>query len=328
MKLGRGFLGIKCLRRKSLLETYKKLHSMSFGLARLQILHGIVIDIRVENSFEPETAIEKFIEDIRDNYDSVLGFERKIKEQKEQISKNEQKIKDLELERSQQRELLDNLQNLINRGVKATEIIAYSTILNECKSTPQEFYNELKQHRDLTLFLTSKKEELSELDDKILRREDGHAALEGEIQELGRTKERLEGEIRSMQEIATELMRSVNNTEKETIESLKTFLRNVENLIKLSTNDTRKETQNTLDSILNTAVEATVRINRLKALYPLVELLHSSTGKKEEVYPTMFVVLMSFKNFLEFERNLTLVNQTKSLTEAIGQEMGMDSLIL
>ena len=61
------------------LYVYGELYAMGFGLEELKLLHKTITDISSANNNIPTNdAIHKFFSDIKEQYDSRLGFESKI----------------------------------------------------------------------------------------------------------------------------------------------------------------------------------------------------------------------------------------------------------
>src|ERR687890_218997 len=69
----------KLTSHKHSLALYDELQNMGFGLKELKLLKYIVMEISKSNNINPHHAFEKFFDDIKEQYDNKLGFERKIK---------------------------------------------------------------------------------------------------------------------------------------------------------------------------------------------------------------------------------------------------------
>ena len=70
---------------------------MGFGSSQLRTLLHKIIDIASSNGINPSLAVEKFIQDIEMQYNTILGFEPQIKNLKIEIQKlNDEREKGLQ----------------------------------------------------------------------------------------------------------------------------------------------------------------------------------------------------------------------------------------
>jgi hypothetical protein len=76
---------------------YNELADMGFGSNQLRTLLHIIQDIASSNGINPLFAVEKFIQDIEMQYNTILGFEPQIKNLKIEIQKlNDEREKGLQ----------------------------------------------------------------------------------------------------------------------------------------------------------------------------------------------------------------------------------------
>ncbi len=83
-----------CARAERVLEShyltiskYKKLEEMSFGLPMLTKLHDIIHEVTNANNISHDVAVQKFLNDMAENFSPVLGFEGKLTAIKSEIEK-------------------------------------------------------------------------------------------------------------------------------------------------------------------------------------------------------------------------------------------------
>lgn len=69
------------------LSKYTDLENMGFGLPEFRLLHDIVSDVAAANNISHKHAIQKFIDDIGENYDVKLGYDRKIESLRSEFEK-------------------------------------------------------------------------------------------------------------------------------------------------------------------------------------------------------------------------------------------------
>ena len=83
-----------CARAERVLERhyltiskYKKLEEMGFGLPMLTTLHDTIHEVANENKISHELAVQKFLNDIAENFSPILGYEGKLIALKSEIEK-------------------------------------------------------------------------------------------------------------------------------------------------------------------------------------------------------------------------------------------------
>src|SRR5215217_734866 len=120
----------KLTSHKHSLALYDELQNMGFGLKELKLLKYIVMEIsKSNNNINPHHAFEKFFDDIKEQYDNKLGFERMIKEINNSLSQARQQHHNILLEYSQMKDTNDKLAELLAYGVTQDEIIYWTSIL-------------------------------------------------------------------------------------------------------------------------------------------------------------------------------------------------------
>ncbi|MDQ3970457.1 MAG: hypothetical protein M3227_02075, partial [Thermoproteota archaeon] len=117
---------------KEALAVSHELQKMGFGLKELKLLKNTVIEISKSNNIiNPYHAVKKFFDDIKEQYDNKLGFERKIMEMNNFLSQARQQHHYISLEYSQKKDINDKLAELLAFGVSQEEIVYWVTILKE-----------------------------------------------------------------------------------------------------------------------------------------------------------------------------------------------------
>jgi len=67
------------------LSLCEDLQGLGFGLKELKQLSGTINEVAAANNIPPDMAVRKFFEDIERNYDTMLGFDSKLKGLKSEI---------------------------------------------------------------------------------------------------------------------------------------------------------------------------------------------------------------------------------------------------
>src|SRR5918994_5390340 len=131
---------------KQALEVYNELKNMGFGLKELRLLKYIVMEISKNNNINPYHAFEKFFDDIKEQYDNKLGFERKMKEMNNSLLLAQQQHHNILLEYSQMKDTNDKLAQLLAYGVTQNEIIYWTSILKDHKVEKSSLHQDLVKY--------------------------------------------------------------------------------------------------------------------------------------------------------------------------------------
>jgi DNA repair exonuclease SbcCD ATPase subunit len=116
---------------KEALAVYNELQNMGFGLKELKLLKNTVMEISKSNNINSYHAVKKFFDDIKEQYDTKLGFEPKIMEMNNSLSQVRQEHHYISLQYSQMKDTNDKLAELLAFGVTQEEIIYWTSILKE-----------------------------------------------------------------------------------------------------------------------------------------------------------------------------------------------------
>jgi hypothetical protein len=135
---------------KQALGVYNELQNMGFGLKELKLLKYIVTEISTTNNINPYHAFEKFFDDIKDQYDTKLGFERKIKEMNNSLFQAQQQHHNISLKYSQMKDTNDKLAELLAYGVTQEEIIYWRSILKDHKVEKSSLHQDLVKYGTIT----------------------------------------------------------------------------------------------------------------------------------------------------------------------------------
>jgi outer membrane murein-binding lipoprotein Lpp len=136
---------------KQALGVYNELQNMGFGLKELELLKSIVTEISKSNNIiNPYHAFEKFFDDIKDQYDTKLGFERKIKEMNNSLFQAQQQHHNISLKYSQMKDTNDKLAELLADGVTQEEIIYWRSILKKYNIEISSVHQDLVKYGTIT----------------------------------------------------------------------------------------------------------------------------------------------------------------------------------
>jgi len=116
------FLESQINQHKITLDRYSYLESMGFGIKELHQLWNNLLEIAEANEISHRDAVSKFLKDIEEQYDSKLGFEKKVNEKRTELV-----LINRELNNSRQNLFLNplvgsSLFNLLQRGIVEQDI--------------------------------------------------------------------------------------------------------------------------------------------------------------------------------------------------------------
>lgn len=133
------------------LSKYNQLENMGFGLKKLQFLCTTVNEIAFENNLPVQNAVEKFLSDIEQQYDSKLGFESKIKDLRDEINKLNHGLNRVRSELLLMPLVGPKIIKLTQSGVSEADIINIAALFE--KNIPgfklQSFISELEKYGSL-----------------------------------------------------------------------------------------------------------------------------------------------------------------------------------
>ena len=132
---------------KQALAVYDELRNMGFGgLKELKLLKSIVTEISKSNNIDPYKAFEKFFDDIKEQYDNKLGFERKIIEMNNSLFQATRQHHYISLKYSQMKDTNDKLAELLAYGVTQEEIIYWTSILRDHNVEKSSLHQDLVKY--------------------------------------------------------------------------------------------------------------------------------------------------------------------------------------
>src|SRR5215217_8809772 len=135
---------------KQALGVHNELKNMGFSLKELKLLKSIVLEISARNNIHSFSAVKKFFEDIKNQYDTKLGFERKIKEMSNSLFQAQQQHHNISLKYSQMKDTNDKLAELLADGVTQEEIIYWRSILKKYNIEISSVHQDLVKYGTIT----------------------------------------------------------------------------------------------------------------------------------------------------------------------------------
>ncbi len=105
------------------MKIYYQLEGMDFGYRQLKQLRYVILEISKANNISPDKAVSKFLNDIEREYDSLLGFDYKIKEKQDELVLLNDKVIYCRTVLQLQSSIGPALSNLLQKGVTESDII-------------------------------------------------------------------------------------------------------------------------------------------------------------------------------------------------------------
>jgi hypothetical protein len=111
------------------LGLYDQLEIMECGLKELTMLRNTILEISKSNNINPLFAFKKFCSDIEVQYDTKLGFEKRIEEMNKSLIDAQQEFRSISLECSKLKDLYVKLGELFEYGVSQSDIVYWNNIV-------------------------------------------------------------------------------------------------------------------------------------------------------------------------------------------------------
>ena len=105
------------------ISVYEQLRYMGLGLGELTILVNTITELAKENGISESMAVNKFLDDVTQQYKYVSGFESRLEELKKETEDTESGLIILHQSGSELDKVTDSLRKLWTMGVKSEDII-------------------------------------------------------------------------------------------------------------------------------------------------------------------------------------------------------------
>ena len=106
------------------LSVYNELEAIGFGLKELKLIWSTINEIAAANNISVHMAVQKFFQDIEEQYDDKLGFESKIENSRDEFNRLNQEVNRLRVASLAHPMIGGALSRLFIRGVREQDIIA------------------------------------------------------------------------------------------------------------------------------------------------------------------------------------------------------------
>ncbi|MBA3978263.1 MAG: hypothetical protein H0X50_08750, partial [Nitrosopumilus sp.] len=116
------------------LYAFSELEAMKFGMNELQQLWLTILEIAEANAIPSEQAVSKFIKDVEEQYNSKLGFEKKVNEKRNELNQLNSEVNKNRLILQATPFLGTALHSLFKNGVGEQDIIGINLLAQEYKN--------------------------------------------------------------------------------------------------------------------------------------------------------------------------------------------------
>jgi hypothetical protein len=210
---------------KYALAVYNELQNMGFGLKELKLLKSTVMEISISNKINPCSAVKKFFDDIKEQYDSKLGFEKKIREMNTSLLQAQQQHQYISLKYSQMKNVNDKLAELLAYGVTQNEIIYWADIMKKYNLEISSLHQDLVRYGTLITacnYITA----------KVVSLTSEYNALKKRVQDLSQEQRRISdllesqvGEVgKAIQIFLQNLNSQINNATKTSVQTIQDIM--------------------------------------------------------------------------------------------------------
>ncbi|MGB7954700.1 MAG: hypothetical protein WCF23_12045, partial [Candidatus Nitrosopolaris sp.] len=132
------------------ISKYRELEDMGIGLLQLGIVQDTIHEVTRANNISNYLAIEKFLNDILENYEPKSGYERKINEPRSEIKKKKSDLIVLTTALDPRKEVAQVLGHLVSIGLQDKQIIDLALSLHSKPNHKQEHVGSSTTHGSLT----------------------------------------------------------------------------------------------------------------------------------------------------------------------------------
>ena len=179
------------------MAVYNQLEQYGIFLSDLIFLRNKVVEIvhaNIDSNINyqiltPSNAFKKFLKDVETQYDTKVGFERKLQETEASMKRTQQENQSLMQEYSKRRDVYDRVEELIDMGVKPSDILQINDILKASGIKLQRIGEDLKLYGSLTNTLDEQKMHLAKLQSECIVQQATVNKLKTEQEEIS-TKNR------------------------------------------------------------------------------------------------------------------------------------------
>jgi regulator of replication initiation timing len=267
------------------LSIYNELESFGFGLKELKILYHAVDEISIANKISIGDGVKKFLKDVDDNYDDLLGFASKVEELSSEITRLTQQLNGLRVQLSVHPLVGPALLRLVQNGLNEEQIIAIADLIkNDFSSrrdpstrTGQSLIDDVRQYGSIKSTLYYLGEQADKLKKEI-------SSLQTEQIDLQSKNYKLIYSLQYSKKILDYFQESIDSLEKEAVR-LFSFTTVVSMSFLISIN--RKKLQDTnsgdeFESLRQSARGELTDLLRLKkSVIKAIELLLLSISQKD-----------------------------------------------
>lgn len=177
--------------KKSLVTVIKNLEKAGIGEQDLQNLYKMVIDISKNNNINSKLALQRFSDEIKNNYDKMLGLKISLEKLEEKISVKSKELETTQLKEKEFRikyennlETLHILKRLQQYGIGHSKILEWEKLFESSKLDVVEFSKKMRKASDLEKIINTLEENLILQQKQINKLESRKKVLEQKIDEL------------------------------------------------------------------------------------------------------------------------------------------------
>lgn len=167
------------------ISVYEQLASMGLGLGELTILVNTITELAKENGISESMAVNKFLDDVTQQYKYVSGFESRLEELKSETEDTESGLIILRQSGSELDKVTDSLRKLWAMGVKSEDIIYLAKALDKETTDNVNYDNRTNNNNNETIPSNLKK----------------YRNLKADIEDLSKAKDELIAEMASIKSI-------------------------------------------------------------------------------------------------------------------------------
>ena len=304
--------------KKSLVSQLNHLQELGITDEHLDVLCNIVIDISNSRNIESSKAFAVVCDDIRDNYDKILGLKAyasklDVKSQLEskEIEVITIKIENLKIKHKQDLEAINILKKYKQKNIDSKVIITWDNTLESSGLDVDSFSKNLNQFESFDKLIASQEATLADLKQQIIK-------VTYDLDLRNKKKQEIESHINYIEKIAEEKFDGLINSGMKifstAIIKMMNTIKDVGYDAKTNINETSDAVEKNLKNIIvdlnesiNNGLMASEKIAKIESFAPIWELVEESRYGVYRTNPILIQILEKLKEKHEKNPNFKLL---------------------
>jgi len=316
--------------QESLVSQLDNLKELGITDEHLDVLCSAIVDVAASHNIESAKAFDVLCEDIRDNYDKIVGLKSyvaKLDAESQLKSKDIEvlsaKIENLEIKHKQDLQAIAILKKYKQHGIDSKVIITWDKSLESSGLDVDSFYKHLNQFVAFEKLIASQDAVLVDLRQQITK-------ATSDLDLRNKRKQEIESHINYIEKIAAEKFDSLINSGMKTFSTaiikMINSVRDVEDGAKTNISKIRSTAEENLKKIvvdlnesINNGLMISEKIAKIESFAPIWELVEESKYEAYRTNPILILILEKLKE--KHEDELFFRNNIERLIKGLREDL-------